>query len=223
MAGEEAEDDAEAIRIGSQLERALAEKGVSVAEAATTAGCSTNTLRRMFKGRGLDLVRVFRLERTYGFSLAGGVPMVGPGSPPGQDVVDVPVLTSLASAGSGSVLGQATEERGTVPVPRQWLRRFGTPSRLRMVEIVGNSMSPDLEEGDWMLVNLDRIEVREGVALVRYDDTMLVKRLQPQGRQLLLTSSNAAYKPIELDLAKDADRFAIIGFGEGRWRARRLA
>jgi phage repressor protein C with HTH and peptisase S24 domain len=140
--------------------------------------------------------------------------------PERPDIVDVPVLASLASAGTGAVLSDAAEERGTMPMPTRWLRRFGTPSRLRLVEIVGNSMSPDLEAGDWMLVNLDRVELREGVALVRYDDTLLVKRLQPQGRQLLLTSSNKAYTPIPVDLQKDVDRFAIIGFGEGLLRAR---
>jgi phage repressor protein C with HTH and peptisase S24 domain len=140
------------------------------------------------------------------------------------DVVDVPVLTAAASAGPGSFLGEAVEERGSVPLPAQWLRRYGTPSKLRLVEVVGGSMTPPLEDGDWILVNLDRTELREGIAVVRYNDTMLIKRLQPQGRsRLVLTSSAEGYEPIPVDLATEGDNFGIIGYAEGRWRARGLA
>lgn len=143
------------------------------------------------------------------------------GSGEDSEVVNIPILTAPASAGAGTILTEGPEEQGSVPFPRIWARSFGTPSRLRLVEIVGESMKPDLEEGDWMMINLDLRELRDGVALVRLDDALMVKRLQPQGRMVMLTSSNPVYLPISLDLEKDGDRFAIIG--HAKWKCKKVS
>lgn len=136
------------------------------------------------------------------------------------DTVEIKILTAPASAGAGSIFADAYEERGTVAFPRKWAREFGSPSSLRLVEIVGDSMSPDLDSGDWMLIDIELTDYRDGIAVIRLDEDLLVKRLHKQGRYLMMISSNAAYGTATFDLAKDHERIKVVGYG--RWKTKRL-
>ena len=78
-------------------------------------------------------------------------------------------------------------------------------------------MEPLLREGDEVLVDLRQQPFRDGIHVVRLDDTLLVKRVASQGGgRFSLLSQNLAYPPI----AVAAEDFAVIG--RVVWKSGRL-
>lgn len=102
------------------------------------------------------------------------------------------------SAGPGAVV---TEELGKpyFAFDERWLKTLTPtpPSNLSIVRVEGDSMSPTLNAGDEILVDLgDRAErLRDGIYVLRIDDSLVVKRLalHPMGRRVTVQSDNPAY------------------------------
>jgi phage repressor protein C with HTH and peptisase S24 domain len=102
------------------------------------------------------------------------------------------------SAGPGAIV---TEELGKpyFGFDERWLKTLTpTPSeRLSIVRVQGDSMSPTLNEGDDILVDLgDAAErLRDGIYVLRAEDALVVKRLalHPMGRRVTVQSDNPAY------------------------------
>ena len=102
------------------------------------------------------------------------------------------------SAGPGAVVA---EELGKpyFAFDDRWLRALtGTPAEnLSIVRVEGDSMSPTLNSGDDILVDLgdcaDRL--RDGIYVLRVEDALVVKRLalHPMGRRVTVQSDNPAY------------------------------
>lgn len=81
---------------------------------------------------------------------------------------------------------------------KEWVesRLKANPRDLLLVEAVGDSMAPTLEESDLMLVDLQEPRFRhDGIYVLRRDDALAVKRLQrrPDGT-LSIISDNPAYQ-----------------------------
>jgi len=102
------------------------------------------------------------------------------------------------SAGPGAFV---TEELGKpyFAFDEQWLKALTAsgPSNLSIVRVEGDSMSPTLNAGDDILVDLgDAAErLRDGIYVLRIDDALVVKRLalNPLGRRVTIQSDNPAY------------------------------
>lgn len=113
--------------------------------------------------------------------------------------IDVPRLPLGASAGGGAV---ALEEQpvGAFRFASRWLREQGLdPAMLSAIAVAGDSMEPTLRDGDEILVDRTPRPLRDGIHVVRLDDSLLVKRVDT-GRPgtIALRSDNKAYEPIEL-------------------------
>ena len=104
----------------------------------------------------------------------------------------------FASAGPGAIVN----EGAGIPhfgFDERWLKALTpTPaSNLSIVRVEGDSMSPTLNAGDDILVDLgdcgDRL--RDGIYVLRIDDAVVVKRLalSPMGRRVTVQSDNPAY------------------------------
>jgi phage repressor protein C with HTH and peptisase S24 domain len=102
------------------------------------------------------------------------------------------------SAGPGAIV---SEEFGKphFGFTERWLKALTStpPSRLSIVRVEGDSMSPTLNPGDEILVDLgdcgDRL--RDGIYVLRTDDALVVKRLalNPVGGRVTVQSDNPAY------------------------------
>ena len=114
-----------------------------------------------------------------------------------REWVEVPRLTVDASAGPGAASAQEIAF-DAFRFSRKWLREQGLePGQLSAIRVVGDSMEPLLREGDDLLVDTARRPFRDGVYVVRLDDTLLVKRVTSRGGgQLSLLSQNMAYPPV---------------------------
>jgi phage repressor protein C with HTH and peptisase S24 domain len=142
--------------------------------------------------------------------------------PEAQPLVRVPRLDVSASAGPGALPGDE-RPRAHVGFDPAWLRRIaGTPDKLSVIRVEGDSMLPTLSDGDEILVDGSdsAARLRDGVYVLRLDGALMVKRLalNPAARQVTIRSDNPAYpswsdcSPADLDI-----------IGRVLWVGRRMA
>ncbi len=125
-----------------------------------------------------------------------------------SDWIDVPRLDVDVSAGPGAVTAQEVPF-DAFRFSRKWLAEQGLDgAQLSAIRVVGDSMEPLLREGDEVLVDRRDQPFRDGVHVVRLDDSLLVKRVANQGAgRFSLLSQNLAYPPIQVS----AEEFEVIG------------
>jgi phage repressor protein C with HTH and peptisase S24 domain len=79
---------------------------------------------------------------------------------------------------------------------------------LSVIEVEGDSMEPTLRDGDEILVDRAPRPLRSGLHVIRLDDVLLVKRLEPgPSGTLQVISDNPAYPRLERPRAD----IAILG------------
>ena len=124
------------------------------------------------------------------------------------DWADIPRLPLGASAGPGT-LAQDAAPTDRLRFSGRWLRQQGLePAMLSVIEVEGDSMEPTLRDGDEILVDRSPRPLRSGLHVIRLDDVLLVKRLEPgSAGTLLVISDNPAYPRMERPRAE----VAIIG------------
>ena len=126
------------------------------------------------------------------------------------DFADIPIRGEVGlSCGYGSIVYNDTIT-DTCKVPRATLRQYG--ANIKSTEIVyaqGDSMSPDIESGDALLVDTSQTEIINGVCYAfNYDGQPMCKRLQKIDNKIKAISKNTLYDPFFID--KDL-QFNIVG------------
>jgi phage repressor protein C with HTH and peptisase S24 domain len=122
----------------------------------------------------------------------------GPAQPNSTDgIIAVPLFDVQASAGPGAFTGMET------PVARlgfdeMFLKQLSAArsSDLSIIRVRGDSMFPMLADGDDIMVDRSPgAKVRDGIYVLRRDDTLTVKRIavHPGSGQLTISSDNSAY------------------------------
>lgn len=114
-----------------------------------------------------------------------------------SDVIMVPRLAVGASAGPGA-LDADDAPLGQIGFETRWLRQLSAnPKALSVIQVSGDSMSPTLIDGDDILVDrADGAEgIRDGIYVLRVDDSLIVKRLAINPVQLSFSvrSDNPAH------------------------------
>lgn len=203
------------------LERLIAENGDDFAGLSKLVGRNTTYIQQFIKRgspkklpeeeRGI-LARYFGVEE----SLLGGPAA----SATKMGIRLIPKLAVGASAGPGAIPGRETLA-GKIGFDEKWLRKQGLdPSRLSLIQVDGDSMSPTLNHGDEIMVDnrAALTPVRDGIHVIRLDDVLMVKRLAngPGGR-LSVLSDNPAYPGWP-----DVDGAAVTIIGRVVWAGRRL-
>ncbi len=127
-----------------------------------------------------------------------------------RQLVTIPRVHARLHAGGGSFeVDQAVASHHAFD--RGWLRRRGSPARMVLMDVIGDSMSPVIEEGDTVLIDQSQKTVYAGrIYAVGIDDTVLVKRLEKHPQKLVLLSANSAYQPLHVD-PEAAEGVRIIG------------
>ncbi|MFT4015299.1 MAG: helix-turn-helix transcriptional regulator [Paracoccus sp. (in: a-proteobacteria)] len=131
---------------------------------------------------------------------------------PGQQFVQIPRYSVAASAGHGALVHEE-EGSGQYAFSRKFLeRRDLKPDRLAVISVKGDSMEPELYDGDLILLNMAETVPRDSrIYAVRYNADLFVKRvMELPGGRIQLLSSNPHYPPITVDAA-DLDGIQIIG------------
>lgn len=149
-------------------------------------------------------------ESDLGAPQRGGVIVAGQAPPRAgtaprpvtADWADIPRLPLGASAGPGTHPAEEIPS-GRLRFNHRWLKGQGLePAMLSVIEVEGDSMEPTLRDGDEILVDRTPRPLRAGIHVIRLDDVLLVKRLEPgPGGAVRIISDNLAYPRLERPLA----------------------
>ncbi len=143
----------------------------------------------------------------------------------GAEYARVPLYDVHAAAGHGAVV-EHEQVIDSLAFKREWIERalHANPADLYLIYVDGESMEPTLRPGDVILVNSKAAQAvpRDGIYVLRMDDTLLVKRFQRlPGRKVKVTSDNAAYQSFDIELDNGhSDSISIIG--RVVWAGRRM-
>ena len=122
----------------------------------------------------------------------------------------VPKVQARLCAGAGSFEVDSRIE-GYYSFQNKWLRFKGAADRMVLMDVFGNSMTPEIKDGDTVLVDQSQRNILAGaIYAVGIDDTIMVKRIEKHPRKLVLLSDNKAYAPIFL-AGEEIDSVRIIG------------
>lgn len=124
----------------------------------------------------------------------------------------VPKVRARLSAGTGSLEAEG-EVIGLYAFKRDFLKRKGQPKKMVLMDVVGDSMEPEILSGDTVLIDESQREIISGgLFAVGIDSAVLVKYVDALPGKLSFRSCNERYAPIEVNMAGDlADMVRIIG------------
>jgi phage repressor protein C with HTH and peptisase S24 domain len=195
----------------------------SVVALATAVGVSDNAIYKWLSGRGqpsvANLVALARAGRVSVEWLATGEEIaksVQAGSRVVEhgDFIFMPRNRIRFSSGREGVLS-SEQVVDSIAFRAAWVKQaLNTESRdLILIEVVGDSMAPTVEDGDLILANLAEPRFRQdGIYLLRHDSGLAVKRIQrrPDGK-LLVRSDNPKYEAMVVASVSIIGRVIWIG------------
>ncbi|HEX8482006.1 MAG TPA: S24 family peptidase [Allosphingosinicella sp.] len=209
------------------LERLLRERGEDYAGLSRLIGKNPAYIQQFIKRgtpRKLDEEDRRTIARYLGVSEAL---LGGPAAPQGEgsagDMVRVPRLDVGASAGHGAI-NESELPVAHIAFDPKWLRQLckGGTNHLSFIRVQGDSMSPTLADGDDILVDgADGAErLRDGIYVLRREDTLMVKRLaiNPMAARATISSDNPAYPEW-----RDCELSTLAIIGRVIWAGRRLS
>lgn len=147
---------------------------------------------------------VYKLSRDLGVSQewlesgrGGAAPSRLP-EPQESEFAKVPKVNARLCAGGGSFeVGGDVEDY--YAFRNEWVRRKGNPEAMVLMDIFGNSMEPEIKEGDTVLIDQSKKSIiAGGIYAVGIEDTVMVKRVEKRPGAILLFSDNHEYSPVEL-------------------------
>jgi phage repressor protein C with HTH and peptisase S24 domain len=122
----------------------------------------------------------------------------------------IPKVKARLSAGGGSFETESDIE-GYYSFKKEWLLKKGNPLKMVLMDIFGNSMEPELRDGDTVLVDLSKNEILAGAMYaIGVDDTVRVKRVEKLPDTLVLISENNRYRP-EYIKGEEINNVRILG------------
>ncbi len=131
-------------------------------------------------------------------------------------LVLAPRYSVQASAGGGSMVDEEAIS-GYLGFSKQWLKNKGLiEDMLAVIEVYGDSMEPTLYAGDVVLLDLSEQPLRSNeIYTLRQDDVLIIKRLQRQDDQWMITSDNILYPVESLN-----EEYTVVG--RAAWVSRTL-
>lgn len=188
--------------------RQIVDRFRSVAELSRVVGVSDNAIYKWLSGRGqptisnlVALAQVAHVSVEWlatGHAYGGQRKGNGRASSP-DDYVFVPRHDVRIATGRGTAI-RSEQVVDYLAFKNEWVRSRlnADPRNLLLIEAVGDSMAPTLEDSDLLLVDLSDPRFKhDGVYVIRRNNDLAVKRLQrrPDGK-LLIMSDNPAYTPV---------------------------
>ena len=121
---------------------------------------------------------------------------------PGAPLAPVPEVEVDASAGPGALADEFVEEVARWYLPEAMIRHEGhaQPEALRILRVRGDSMEPEIREGDRLVVDTNAQRPATGELFVLWDGSgLVVKRVEAmtgeESPRLRLRSANPDYPP----------------------------
>ena len=124
------------------------------------------------------------------------------------EFVSIPQVSGRISAGASLAPENDVDVR--VAFRKAWIMKKGSPDKMSLIKVKGDSMEPTLLSGDMILVDHSKnfIDPQGGIYAIVIDDMIMLKRLQVLGQgRIRVVSDNPRYESIEVH----ADALAING------------
>jgi phage repressor protein C with HTH and peptisase S24 domain len=122
----------------------------------------------------------------------------------------IPKVSARACAGTGSleVQDNIIDE---IPFGRSWISQKGRPDSMVVMDVVGDSMSPELEPGDSVLIDQSQTEIlSNNLYVLGHLEVLQIKRVQARPGLITLYSANQRYQPVTLQ-GDEIETLRIIG------------
>jgi len=124
----------------------------------------------------------------------------------------VPKVQARLAAGTGSL---ETEGKviGYYAFKTDFLRRKGRAGKMVLMDVLGDSMEPEIKDGDTVLIDESQNAILAGgLFAVGIEQEVFLKYLLRVPGKLVLKSKNPEYDPIEVDMNGDlAGTVRVIG------------
>jgi len=137
--------------------------------------------------------------------------------------INLPFYKVSASAGDGSLV-ESEEQTHLISFEPEWLNKeIGVnPNDVFLMLVDGDSMYPTLKNGAMIMVNRNLNGVSDGIYVMRYENNLLVKRLQSlPGGIIKVKSDNNMYEPWEIN-KKHLNGTDIELIGRVVWSGQRM-
>jgi phage repressor protein C with HTH and peptisase S24 domain len=179
----------------------------SVADLAKAVGVSDNAIYKWVSGRGQpSMISLVNLGKAAGVSvewLATGRGLPAKSKPAADIAPERAQSIILPRHGARSTMDgssiQSSQIVDYVNFRAEWVQRtLGVdPRNLALIEVIGDSMSPTIDEGDLVLADVrETCFENDGVYILRNGRALSVKRIQRQpDESLMVRSDNSAYAP----------------------------
>lgn len=217
------------MNIGNRVRSLRLSKNIKIAELADAVGVDAANISRLETGKQKQFTEqsLTRIAQALGVKVidlftSGEIDTTvyknsndALASTEGKDVFRVEVLDVSASAGSGHIQGSDIIDviHAIEYSNDQALTMFGgrSSSGVKVINVRGDSMSPTIEPGDLLFVDVNINEFDgDGIYTFGFDGKIYVKRLQMIPDQLLVISDNPKYR--EWSISKENEyRFYIYG------------
>ncbi|MGC8491614.1 MAG: S24 family peptidase [Syntrophobacteraceae bacterium] len=130
------------------------------------------------------------VRREKGTAFSEKVPARLPVEPP--ELTRVKTVRPVLDGATGMLIEEEQGEDGFI-FRTEWLARKGCAPFMRIARISGDSMSPTLVDGDFVLFDTSRKEPLDGkIMAVGIDDLLYIKRLRLSPEGFFLVSDNGA-------------------------------
>lgn len=198
------------------LQRVFEATGIaSQAELASKLNINRSAITQARKKDSIPDKWILKLYRTFGLNpdwleTGAGPTFLKPSDPGDSIFKNVAKVKARLSAGGGS-FEIGSEIEGYYSFRKDWLTTKGNLNKMVLMDIFGNSMEPEIKDGDTVLIDESQKDILAGaVYAVGVDDTIMVKRLEKHPNKLVLHSDNKEYAPIYLQ-GSDINSIRIIG------------
>ena len=197
----------------------LDEKGLSQASFARKIDVSPQALSAWLSGRnrpGIDEVERMcaALQVSPSWLITGRVDDPAHQSLVSADWVSIPLMDVKASCGNGRELSNAAVVQ-MIQVNRPWVSRHcgaANPRALNIIGVSGDSMSPTLEDGDFVILDTSVNSVyTDSIFAFIFSDELFIKRIQRVGKSLNIISDNHLYQTYTLSPPDIESGFKILG------------
>jgi phage repressor protein C with HTH and peptisase S24 domain len=200
----------------SFLKRVFETTGINTqAELADALDINRSAITQARKKDAIPSKWLLRLFRRYGLNPdwleKGTAPVfINSATDADPDFLQIPKVEARLCAGSGS-FEDGTDILGYYSFQNSWIHTKGAPDKMVLMDIFGNSMAPEMKDGDTVLIDQGQVNILSGaIYAVGVDDTIMVKRLEKHPNTLVLLSDNKDYAPIFLK-GSDAGSLRILG------------
>lgn len=128
------------------------------------------------------------------------------------DLIMVPMVEARLSAEHGSLQVSGESDR-SYAFRSDFLHRKGNPQNMVLMRVEGDSMQPEIMDGDAVLLDQSKTDIRIGkIFAVGFEDAIYLKRIDKVPGKVILKSTNPAYAPLEIDVqGQEQDLFRVIG------------